>query len=178
MATKTVYAFHPETRVYLQPVVLDSELGDMCRFVPGTWFIPGNCLETEPPEPPEGQEACAEGNVWALRDIPPAPEVPPPEPLTPEQQMQAMDDMLENLLDDIARSQGFRNMDRAVSYRGDPNPAIDAKAQALFLYRSAFWDRCDEQKALILAGAAEIPTLEEAIALLPVFTPPAQGAGA
>ena len=63
-------------------------------------------------------------------------------------------------------------MDRAVSYRGDPNPVTDAKAQTLFLYRSEFWTRCDEHKALILAGNAEIPTLEEAIALLPVFTPP------
>lgn len=175
---KTVYQFHPFTRAYLGPLVLDDT--DRSPLEPDVWLIPGGCMEAEPPQAPPGQEVYAEtATAWGLRAIPqpPAPPAPAPAPepapLTPEQQMQAMDDMLENLLDDIARSQGFRNMDRAVSYRGDPNPATDAKAQALFVYRSAFWDRCDEQKALILAGEAEIPTLEEAVAMLPVFTPPA-----
>jgi hypothetical protein len=185
--SKIVYAFHPVTLVYVGPVELRIDRGDMDPMEPGRWLIPGTCLEAEPPEAPPGQYVLAEvppgqpgqAGTWVLRDIPqppappaPAPE-PEPEPLTPEQLMQAMDDMLENMLDDIARSQGFRNMDRAVSYRGDPNPVTDAKAQALFLYRSAFWARCDEEKALILAGEAEIPTLEEAKAMLPVFTPPA-----
>lgn len=175
---KTVFAFHPTTKVYAGPVELASDRGDMDPLEPGRWLVPGNCLEAAPPTPGQDQYIAEESGAWVLRDIPhppapPAPAPPPePVPLTPEQQMEELDDMLENLLDDIARSQGFRNMDRAVSYRGDPNPVTDAKAQALFLYRSEFWTRCDEHKALILAGDAEIPTIDEAKAMLPVFTPP------
>lgn len=175
--SKIVHQFHPFTRKYVGPLVLDET--DLSPLEPGVWLIPGGCLEAEPPVPGPGQYVAEEAGAWVLRDIPqppapPAPAPPPePVPLTPEQQMEALDDLLENLLDDIARSQGFRSMDRAVSYRGDPNPVTDAKAQALFLYRSEFWARCDQEKALILAGDAEIPTLEEAKAMLPVFTPPA-----
>lgn len=169
---KTVYTYHPITRAYLGPLVLSEDAGDMDPLEPGRWLIPGDCLETAPPEAPPGKIPVALGGAWALQDIPePAPE-PEPAPLTPEQQMQALEDALEDYVDSVARAHGFRNMDRAVSYRGDPDPAVDAKAQALFLWRSAVWARAAQEKAAILAGEAEIPTREEALAMLPVLEMP------
>jgi hypothetical protein len=177
MDTKTVYSYHPFTRTYLGPLVLNAS--DRSPLEPEVWLIPGDCLEVEPPAPGPGQYVAEEAGAWVLRDIPqpPAPPAPAPtpepEPVTPEQQMQAVEDAIQDYMDAMARMLGYDDIKTAVTYADEPAvPKFQAEGQALRAWRSLVWAACYEHLALVAAGEAEIPTLEEAIAMLPMFTPP------
>ncbi|KQP43904.1 hypothetical protein [Pseudorhodoferax sp. Leaf274] len=187
---KIVFAFHPFTRRYVGPFELAFERGDMDPLEPGRWLIPGNCLVDAPPVAGPGQYVVAEiqpseGDpdvekvAWALRDIPqpPAPPAPAPEPEpvppTPEQVRQALVDAIQEYMDDMAQMLGYDDIKTAVTYADEPAvPRFQAEGQALRAWRSLVWAACYEHLALVQAGGAEIPSLEEAIAMLPVFTPP------
>lgn len=178
MSTKTVYTYHPFTRAFLGPLVLDES--DRSPLEPDVWHIPGGCLEAAPPTPPAGQYAAEEGGAWVLRDIPqpleppapaPTPEAAPP---TEEDMRQTLVDGIQSYLDDMARMLGYDDMRTAVTYADEPAvPRFQAEGQALRAWRSLVWAACYEHLALVQAGTAELPTLEQAIEMLPVFTPPA-----
>lgn len=174
MIEKTVYSFHPFTRAYIGPLTLDES--DRSPLEEDVWLIPGGCLEGEPPAPGPGQYAAEEGGAWVLRDIPQPPAsapAPEPEPPTPEQQMQAVEDAIQAYMDDMARMLGYDDIRTAVTYAEEPAVAkFQAEGQALRAWRSLVWAACYAHLALVEAGDAEIPTLEEAIAMLPLFTPP------
>lgn len=174
---KTVHQFHPFTRAYLGPLVLDDS--DRSPLEPGVWLIPGGCLEIEPPAPGPGQYVAEEAGAWVLRDIPqppasPAPPVPPaPQPPTAEQIRQAVVDGIQDFMDDVARMLGYDDIGTAVTYAEEPAvPKFQEEGQALRAWRSLVWAACYEHLALVESGGAEIPTLEEAIAMLPPFMPP------
>jgi hypothetical protein len=174
MSEKTVYSYHPFARAYLGPLTLDDS--DRSPLEKDVWLIPGGCLEVAPPEPGAGQYVAEEAGAWVLRDIPqpptPTPE-PEPEPPTPEQQMQAVEDAIQDYMDAMARMLGYDDIKTAVTYADEPAvPKFQAEGQALRAWRSLVWAACYEHLALVEAWEAEIPTLEEAIAMLPVFTPP------
>ena len=117
-----------------------------------------------------------EAGAWVLREIPPTPEPEPvqePEPTTPEQQMQAVEDAIQSYMDAMAQMLGYDDIKTAVTYAEEPAvPKFQAEGQALRAWRSLVWAACYEHLALVEAGEAEIPTLEEAIAMLPAFVPP------
>lgn len=175
--TKTVYAFHPDTRAYVGPVVLDDS--DRSPLEPDVWLIPGDCMEVEPPAPGPGQYAAEEAGDWVLRDIPrppappaaaPAPEAAPP---TPEQIRQSLVDAIQDYMDGMAQMLGYDDIRTAVTYADEPAvPKFQAEGQALRVWRSLVWSACYAHLALVEAGEAEVPTLEEAISMLPLFTPP------
>lgn len=119
-----------------------------------------------------------------LRDIPqsPAPPAPAPapepEPPTPEQIRQSLVDAIQDYMGDVARMLGYDDIRTAVTYADEPAvPKFQAEGQALRAWRSLVWAACYEHLALVESAAAELPTLEEAIAMLPVFTPPGPDAG-
>lgn len=177
METKTVYSYHPFTRAYIGPLVLDAS--DRSPLEPGVWLIPGDCLDAVPPVPGPGQFVAEEDGAWVLRDIPqpPAPPspAPAPEPVppTPAQIRQNLVDAIQHYMDDAAQSLGYDDIKTAVTYADEPAVAkFQTEGQALRAWRSLVWAACYEHLALVEAGEAELPTLEEAIAMLPVFTSP------
>ncbi|MGC3984842.1 MAG: hypothetical protein QM777_08990 [Pseudorhodoferax sp.] len=178
MTPKVVHAYHPISRIYVGPIELDA--GDVSPLEPGVWLIPGDSLEAAPPTPGPGQYIAEEAGAWVLRDIPqpPAPPAPAPtpepEPPTPEQIRQSLVDAIQDYMDDMAQMLGYDDIKTAVTYADEPAvPKFQSEGQALRAWRSLVWAACYAHLALVEAGEAELPTLEEAIAMLPVFTPPA-----
>lgn len=80
--SKTVYSFDAHTRIYLGPVELDE--GDLSplesTLEAPVYLIPGNCLESVPPEPPDGMRIIEANGEWAMEPIPLDP-VEPPAPM-------------------------------------------------------------------------------------------------
>lgn len=77
---KMVYQI-AQNGAYIGTVQLSDTTGDVSPL-DGVWLIPGGCIETEPPEIPEGKSAYFINGVWQLQDIP-GPE-PEPEPTLEE----------------------------------------------------------------------------------------------
>ena len=72
-------------------------------------------------------------------------------------------------MDEEARSYGFDDIATAITYRGDPNPVFAAQAEAFFVKRSAVWTQAYALLAQVEQGLAQFPTVEEAIAMMPVL---------
>jgi hypothetical protein len=69
---------------------------------------------------------------------------------------------IQAVMDGEARKRGYDDLRNAISYRGDPNPRFATEAEAYFLWRSAVWT-----KAYAVLATGAIPTIPEAIALMP-----------
>lgn len=82
-------------------------------------------------------------------------------------------DAVQAHLDAKAQERQYDGVHTAVGYRGDPNPAFDAEAEALFAWRSAVWTYATGELAKVQAGERSVPTLEEFIGELPAFEWPA-----
>jgi hypothetical protein len=96
---------------------------------------------------------------WAIHVVDGLPARKPAEPVDPKPALIAA---VQAALDEGARAQGYDSIASAITYRGDPNPKFAAEAEAFFLWRSAVWT-----KAYELLAAGDLPTIEEAIALMP-----------
>lgn len=173
---KTVYAFEPQTRLYIGPVALDD--GDLSPLdsTPEAlvYLIPGNCLESEPPAPPEGMRVIATAGDWAFEQIPVKPVDPPVPPPTEAQRIASLRNAVQGHLDVAAAELGYDDMRNAVTYAEEPAvPKFQNEGRALRAWRSLVWAKCyavlDEWKA----GAIAEPTAAELIAMLPVLVVPA-----
>lgn len=83
--------------------------------------------------------------------------------------VRAITDALQSAMDNEARSYGYDDIKTAITYRGDPNPRFAAQAEAFFVKRSAVWTQAYALLALVEQGQAQFPTVEEAIAMMPVL---------
>ena len=83
---KTVYAFHPETKALIGPVVLDES--DLSPLEEGVYLIPGGCVDLEPPNPPAGQWPHLINGSWVLQPLPAG----EPEPTLEERRARLKDD--------------------------------------------------------------------------------------
>lgn len=177
---KFVYRYSPITSQFIGSLELGPEHEDPLN--PGTFLMPGGCLEVRPPTAPSGSAAYAENGVWVVKVIPvePEPELPKPppdpskvnEPPPPTNPVDSLTVGIQGYMDAMARSLRYDDLKTAVGYRGDPNPKFAAEAETFFLWRSAVWTACYAYLALVQAGQKPFPTLEEAIAMLPVLTLP------
>lgn len=93
-------------------------------------------------------------------------EVPPVEP-SPADMVVMLTGALQSEMDTRARVRGYDDIKTAITYRGDPNPKFAAEAEALFVWRSAVWTQAYAHLALVQMGQAELPTIEEAIEMMP-----------
>ncbi|WP_273078761.1 hypothetical protein [Selenomonas felix] len=100
MQTKTVYAYALDSGAFIGERTLD----DTDRSpISGTWQIPGNMTETQPPAAKEGYDICWHGDKWEQVERPkPAPEPEPPketgevqEPYTDPERLAAFEAMAE-----------------------------------------------------------------------------------
>lgn len=88
---------------------------------------------------------------------------PPPDPVP------ALISALQAAMDEDARSYGYDDIKTAITYRGDPNPTFAAQAEAFFVWRSAVWTQAYALLAQVQRGLAELPTVQEAIDMMPVL---------
>jgi len=177
---KIVFAFNPDTRIYIGPVELGA--GDLSPMEPGVYLIPGNCLEEAPPACPPGRRVVAVGNSWTLEEIPkpPAPPAPAPGPApAPEptlaERMAALSDAVQAHMDAVAKVYGYGDktlapMASAVSYAEEPSvPKFQDEGRALRAWRSILWASCYELLGKFQRGEALEPTKEGLLAYLPPF---------
>lgn len=115
--------------------------------------------------------------VAALVEYDPAnpPKAPvPPQPSVADR-IKRLDAGIEAHLDAQAIAMGYKNMERAVGYADEPAvPKFQAEGRALRAWRSLVWAACYELLGQWQDGKLQEPTLEQLIAVLPVFKPPAQ----
>ena len=89
-----------------------------------------------------------------------------PAPIDPVNTLTAA---LQGAMDEEARMYGYDDIKTAITYRGDPNPVFAAQAEAFFVKRSAVWTQAYALLAQVEQGLAQFPTVEEAIAMMPVL---------
>lgn len=105
---------------------------------------------------------------WVAHGNTPAAPLPP----SPEQRVQLLTAAVQTAMDAQARALGYDDIKTAITYRGDPNPKFAAEAEAFFTWRSAVWTQAYAHLALVQAGEVPMPTVEEAIAMMPALELP------
>jgi hypothetical protein len=89
------------------------------------------------------------------------------------QQVANMKAWAQALLDTTAQTYGYDNMLTAVSYAGDPLPAVAAEGDAMKAWRSLVWSVANPTINDVLNGRVVVPLKSAFIASLPVYVPPA-----
>lgn len=95
-------------------------------------------------------------------------EVTPPAP-TSADLVAKLTAALQGAMDEMARAHGYDDIKTAITYRGDPNPKFAAEAEGFFVWRSAVWTQAYALLAQIQQGLAQFPTVQEAIAMMPML---------
>ncbi len=88
------------------------------------------------------------------------------------QKISAIEKAIQAKLDKEARAKGYDSILSACSYAGYTNP-FQAEGQAFIQWRGSVWKYCYDQLAEIEAGNRSEPTLDEFLAELPAYVPPA-----
>ena len=154
-------------------VVYDTETKEVLRVVPGILNIDdlglaeneGAVLRDNPGVIPA--KAVLDENWDIQRYVPPktAEEIK-------AEKIRAVETAVQGVLDAKAREYGYDNIVSACSYAGYENP-FQAEGQAMLSWRGSVWKYCYDQLAEIEAGNREEPALEDFLAELPEYTPPA-----
>jgi non-ribosomal peptide synthetase component F len=100
--------------------------------------------------------------LWTLAGGVPKP--PPPEPAA------ALTQALQAYMDARAGGYGYDDLKAVCGYLpDDPNPRFAAEGTAFRAWRSNVWTAAYEHLALVQAGEAPFPTIDEAIAMMPAL---------
>lgn len=158
---------------------------DESPLEPGVFLIPAGCVETPPPELPEGMAARWVNDKWVLEAIlvapasPPEPEPQTPEsesesePQTPEQLQKAFVDAIQLHMDNTARTFRYDDIKSAVTYAEEPSvPKFQMEGRGFRAWRSLVWAYAYEQLALVQNGEREQPTIADFIMELPELVIP------
>jgi hypothetical protein len=94
---------------------------------------------------------------------------PPPLPPTADEIAAALESAVQGHLDATARGRRYDNIVSACSYAGAAN-RFQAESIAFIEWRAAVWDHCYAALDAVQAGTRTIPTADELLAELPVFT--------
>lgn len=70
-------------------------------------------------------------------------------------------------MDVAARARGYDDLMAAISYRGDKNAKFAEEAEAFFEWRSDTWTTAYAVLADVQAGLRDLPSIDEALALIP-----------
>lgn len=183
MSEKIVYQTN-RVGMFVGQVYLDST--DLDPENPGSFLIPGGCVEQPPPTPGANQCAVWESEQWVLRPdfrgvsywdaegqqhtiveigvvVPDGATTTPPPP-TPIQFTALVGRAVDRKLDELARAWRYRDYVSARSYKDDPNPKYAAEAAALIAYGSQCFTALDALEASIAAGETPMPSsLEEVL---------------
>lgn len=172
----TVYYYDQHSKAYT-----DFGPADPNPRSPGEPLIPFSSTTIEPPVFAAGtQMAFFRDYAWVVEDLPPAPPEPgapsTPESIEPtfEERLKALQDVVQNQLDAIARAYGYDDIASAVTYAEEPAvPKFQQEGQALRAWRSLVWAACYELLGQVQRGERGEPTAAELVTALPVFVPPA-----
>ena len=74
-------------------------------------------------------------------------------------------------IDGVAHSLGFTDGNSVMLYTGFNNP-FRALAEAFGAWEAGIWVLANEHRALVKAGKKAMPTLTEAVGMIPAFVPP------
>ena len=82
--------------------------------------------------------------------------------------LQAMESAIQEYIDSQAKNRGYDSIVSACSYAGYTNE-FQTEATALGVWRSAVWTKAYQVQADVEAGTIPMPTVDELIAMLPIF---------
>ena len=88
------------------------------------------------------------------------------------QQVANLKAWVQALLDSTAQVYGYDSMLAAVSYAGDPEPAVAAEGDALKAWRSAVWSSANPKINDVLNGRVVVPLKSVFLGSLPQYTAP------
>lgn len=100
-----------------------------------------------------------------------APIIPEPAPMTTEELVEYYESIVENHLDEVAKQRGYKDIVSLCSYKGSTDPIFNKEGTAGVAWRDQVWRKCYSIRDEFMNGIRTIiPTVEELIAELPVFT--------
>lgn len=76
---------------------------------------------------------------------------------------------IEQHLDAVAQSRGYRNADRAASYVASSNQLWAAESQTFVIWRDVVWAYAYKRLAAVMSGQASPPTIPALVASLPAI---------
>lgn len=185
---KNAYHYHPTTGEYL-----GTSNADPSPLEPGEYLYPAHSTPLAPPaDIPAGKVARYQAGACELVDdlrgtkywtadgvehtqealgalpvgVTLAAPLPPPPSI--EQQLAALQQAVQEHLDNTAIAKGYDSILSAGSYAGAPN-AFQAESVAFITWRGAVWEACYAMLAAFQAGQTAVPTKAELIAALPPF---------
>lgn len=153
-----------------------------------SFLLPAHCTAVAPPDWKEGQIAIWIDDAWAIVDLP-KPSIPtedgeeveadfvPDDNWSPNrteaEYMAWAEKVLQAHLDLIARSAGYRNIDRMISYADEPAvPKYQAQGKAARRWRSLFWDAAYKKLDRISTLRSLPKTAADLVEELPEYEPP------
>ena len=80
---------------------------------------------------------------------------------------------LQSHIDGVARGLGFTDGNSVMLYTGFNNP-FRALAEAFGAWEAGIWVLANEQMSLVKAGKKAMPSLTEAVGMIPEFVPPSE----
>lgn len=180
---KTIYLIDPETRVLRgsSPHPIDPVATARAGKPVHALLNPAFATEVEPPRVPAGKRAVLVDASWVLEALPePAPSMQPaiapledvkptePAPLTLEQRLARLRDLVQQYLDAMARSLGYDDIRTAVTYAEEPAvPNFQHEGRALRAWRSLVWSAWHELRTRVEAGDAAEPAEDQLADVLP-----------
>jgi hypothetical protein len=150
--------------VFVGPVQADPS-----PLEPGVWLIPGGCVETPPPDTPEGTMAVWQDDAWVLQPLPVDPQEPTQEttPPTPEQLLAEFTAAIDAHVESTARAKQYNSAAHLASYVASTVPTWAAEAEAFVAWRDQVWLFALAELAAIQAGDKPVPTIAVLVASLP-----------
>jgi len=86
---------------------------------------------------------------------------------TAQEIKQALEQSVQDNMEEAAKSVGYDSLLSACSYAAVPNP-FQAESQSFLKWRADCWTYCYQVQAAVVAGTQPMPTKEQLIAGLPV----------
>ena len=86
--------------------------------------------------------------------------------------LQSLGIQLQSHLDAVARARGYADLVTCISYISSTNAAWKADATAATLWRDNMWANAIAGEASVLAGTAQMPTIDSLIAQVPTIVWP------
>ena len=133
------------------------------------WAVPRGY--TEKPRPSEAHDWDKKTGDWVLDKAKKAELDAQAEKQAAEAALVNIKQALQAHIDGVAHSLGFTDGNSVMLYAGFNNP-FRALAEAFGAWEAGIWVLANEHMALVKAGKKAMPTLTEAVGMIPAFVPP------
>lgn len=148
-----IFHYHPDT---LQ--LIAAGVADPSPLEPGKWLVPAHATELEPPAAADGKTRHFVDGQWVYQDIPQPPPPPEPAPLTPEQLQQNFAALIQQRLDDFARTCNYDNILSACTYATSLVTKFKNEGKTCVNLRDSTWAAAYDILAQVEAGTRPMPT--------------------